>query len=113
MRDRTKAFSIAIVRFVSELPNDRINSVLSRQLLRSGTSVGANYRSASYAKSPADMIAKLKLVEEEADESAYWLELIESTAVGTTPVTRDLKAEATEIFRIASASVKTLRQAKQ
>src|SRR2546429_4519226 len=71
----TKAFALAIVRLVDEFPHRRVGWVIGDQLARSGTSVGANYRSASRARSRRDFIAKMGIVEEEADESDYWLEL--------------------------------------
>jgi four helix bundle protein len=75
LKQRTKRFALSVIKFVDELPRDRISDVLGRQLLRCGTSVGANYRSACRARSSADFIAKMGIVEEESDESAYWLEL--------------------------------------
>lgn len=72
---RTKAYALRVLELVRALPHDTSSQVLGRQLLRSATSVGANYRAARRAKSPADFLAKMKIVEEEADESVYWLEL--------------------------------------
>ncbi len=77
LKQRTRAFALSVIKLVESLPNDRISNVLGNQLLRSGTSVGANYRSAARAKSPADFVAKMGIVEEEADESAYWTDLLE------------------------------------
>jgi four helix bundle protein len=74
--DRSKIFAINIIHFVQSLPINSISKVLGNQLLRSGTSVGANYRSAQRGKSKSDFIYKVKIAEEEADESIYWLELI-------------------------------------
>jgi four helix bundle protein len=83
--------------------------VISRQLLRSATSIGANYRAACRGKSTADVISKLSIVEEEADESVYWLELlVESNIVPESQVT-DLLKEANEIVAMIVASIKTLR----
>jgi len=76
LKDRTKKFALRAIKVVEALPRSRASEVIGRQLLRSGTSVGANYRSANRAKSPADFIAKMALVEEEADESLYWMELL-------------------------------------
>jgi four helix bundle protein len=75
-KDRTKAVALRIIRLVESLPKTRTGDILGRQLLRCGTSVGANYRAACRAKSTADMIAKLAIVEEEADETLYWMELL-------------------------------------
>ncbi|HZU87490.1 MAG TPA: four helix bundle protein, partial [Anaerolineaceae bacterium] len=75
-KERTKRFALAVIELIHGLPKNPAGDVLGQQLLRSSCSVGANYRAACRAKSTADMVAKLKIVEEEADESAYWLELI-------------------------------------
>lgn len=77
LKHRTQRFSIDIIKFIESLPDTRTARVLSNQLIRSATSVGANYRSACKAKSTADFINKIVIVEEEADESIYWLELME------------------------------------
>ncbi|OQY32676.1 MAG: four helix bundle protein [Anaerolineaceae bacterium 4572_5.2] len=75
-KKRTKQLAIRIIRVVKALPNDLVGQVIAKQLLRAGTSIGANYRAACRAKSTADMINKFKIVEEEADETLYWLELL-------------------------------------
>jgi four helix bundle protein len=77
LKDRTKKLALDVIRFCSRLPQKQDFWVISKQLIRSATSVGANYRSACKAKSKLDFIAKLAIVEEEADETLYWLELIE------------------------------------
>lgn len=76
LKDRTRKFSLAIIRFVETLPKSETCRVLGRQLLRSATSVGANYRAVCRARSKADFISKMGIVLEEADESAFWLELL-------------------------------------
>jgi four helix bundle protein len=76
LKERTKRFALAIIRLVEKLPPCRTCQLLGGQLVRAGGSVGANYRAACRAKSLADFISKLGTVEEEADESAYWLELL-------------------------------------
>src|SRR5438034_8907616 len=90
---RTKRFALDVIRFVESLPSDETSRILGRQLLRSGTSVGANYRAARRAKSSADFISKMGNVEEEADESAYWLELLVDSgkvkSVHAEPLTRE------------------------
>jgi four helix bundle protein len=80
LRDRTRAFALAVIRFVEALPKTQTAAIIGRQLLRSGTSVGANYRAARRARSNADFIAKLGIVEEEIDECAYGLELLQESA---------------------------------
>ncbi len=76
LRKRTKKFALDAIQFVESLPKGRTAEILGRQLIRSGTSVGANYRAACRARSTADFIAKMGIVEEEVDESVYWLELL-------------------------------------
>jgi four helix bundle protein len=78
---RTQRFAIDIIKFCETLPSKRSLNVLSNQLIRSSTSVGANYRSACRGKSAADFINKIVIVEEEADESIYWLELMEESGL--------------------------------
>ena len=76
LKARTKQFALRVIRLVESLPRGRTADVIGKQLLRSGTSVGANYRAACRAKSTADFISKMGTVEEEADESLYWMELL-------------------------------------
>jgi four helix bundle protein len=75
-KQRTKALALRFIKLVSSLPKNTVSEVIGKQLIRSGTSVGANYRAACRARSTADLIAKLRIVEEEADECLYWMELI-------------------------------------
>ena len=111
-KERTKALGLRIIRLVEALPKSRTTDVLGKQLLRCGTSVGANYRAACRAKSPADFIAKMKIVEEECDESMYWMDLI--VDAGLMPENRiaDLRKEANEILSMIVASLKTARSRK-
>src|SRR5437016_3858316 len=76
MQQRTRSFALRVIKATQALPENRVGNVLGSQLLRSGTSVGANYRAACRAKSSADFLNKLKIVEEECDEAIYWMELI-------------------------------------
>jgi four helix bundle protein len=108
-KQRTKKFGLAVIKLVETLPRNRTAEVLGRQLLRSGTSVGANYRAACRGKSAADVVAKLSIAEEEADESIYWIELlVEAGAVAPNKVDA-LKKEANELLAMTVASIKTLR----
>lgn len=109
LRSRTKAFSVATILFTRTLPRDDATVAIIKQLVRCSGSVGANYRSACLAKSPADMISKLKIVEEEADECQFWFEVLMETGTATDGKVKELHQEATELFRIMSASIKTLR----
>jgi len=106
---RTKQLAIRVIRLADALPGNTPASVIGRQVVRSATSVGANYRAACRAKSRADMVNKLKIVEEEADETLYWLELIiEADLIPETRLT-DLVNETDEILAMTIASLKTLR----
>jgi len=109
MKTRTRSFALRILRLVDALPKTRTAEVVGRQLLRCGTSVGANYRASCRAKSPADFIAKMGIVEEEADETVYWIELlIESGQVDKERV-NSLLDEANQILSIAVSSINTAR----
>jgi four helix bundle protein len=110
LKPRTKALALRIIRVVESLPQNTTGQVIGRQLLRCGTSVGANYRAAERAKSTADMINKLKIVEEEADETLYWLELLVESQLLPAARLADLMAEVDEIVAMTVASIKTLRQ---
>jgi four helix bundle protein len=107
MKARTKAFALRIIKLVNHLPNDIAGRRLGDQLLRSGTSVAANYRAACRARSKADFIYKLGLVEEEADESALWMELlVEGDLVPQTRLGK-LLDEANQLTAITVASRKS------
>lgn len=109
MKDRTKKFALRVIRMTEALPRNRVAEVLARQVLRSGTSVGANYRAACRAKSRADFISKMGTVEEECDETIYWLELlVESGQIKLSRV-QALTNEANELLKIIVASSKTAR----
>jgi four helix bundle protein len=108
-KDRTKKLALEVIALVTSLPNGRAAEVIGRQLLRSGTSIGANYRAACRGKSAADVIAKLSIVEEEADETLYWMELL--TEAKTVPPARcaTLMSETNQILAMTVASIRTLR----
>ena len=103
MRNRTKAFALRIVALVQSLPQTPTCRLIGNQLLRCGTSVGANYRAACRARSQADFIAKMGIVEEEADEVAYWVELFESRSMNLDAGAPILK-EADEIVALSPQS---------
>jgi len=111
MKTRTKKYALRVIKAVQALPNDRVANVLGSQFLRAGTSVGANYRAACRSKSTADFVNKLKIVEEEGDESLFWMELLVES--GITPQQRlgDLMKEGDEIVSIVVAALKTTRSA--
>jgi four helix bundle protein len=107
---RMKRFSLEVIRLVESLPRGRIADALGGQLLRCGTSAGANYRAACRARSVADFISKMGIVEEELDESVYWLELlVEAAIVQRTRVDALLK-EANELLAITVSSIRTARR---
>lgn len=107
---RTKKFAVDIIKFISDLPNNRAVNVLVNQLLRSSTSIGANYRAACKGKSTADFINKIVIVEEEADESIYWLELMEGSGLVQNDKLTLLKKEARELTAIFTAIGKTAKE---
>ena len=110
MKRRTKKFALRVIRLVESLPNERTAEVIGRQLLRSGTSVGANYRAACRAKSTADFIAKMGTVEEEADESSYWMELLVEAEIVKADRLESLMKEADELLAITVASINTAKK---
>ena len=109
LSERTKQFALDVIVFVEALPKDDTARILGRQLLRAGTSVGANYRAARRARSNADFIAKMGLVEEEADESGYWLELLTASKKVCTAQSAALLGESNELVAIAVASINIAR----
>jgi four helix bundle protein len=108
-KKRTMRFALDVIQLVGLLPPRSSSQVLGHQLLRASTSVGANYRAACRAKSTADFIHKMSTVEEEADESAYWLELIEKAGLIDAPRLKALRTEADQITAMVVASIKTVR----
>ncbi|MFB3921388.1 MAG: four helix bundle protein [Terriglobia bacterium] len=109
MRDRTKNFAIRIAKMFRALPKTDEGRVLGKQVLRSGTSVAANYRAVCRSRSRADFISKLSVVTEEIDETAFWLELLVETRIVPKPKMEVLLKEANELTRIFGASVHTAR----
>lgn len=113
MQARTKAFALRVIRLVEALPKSRAADVLGKQLLRCATSVGANYRASCRARSRTDFIAKMGIVEEEADETIYWLELIVEAGLLPEDSMAGLRDEATQLLAITVSSIKTARQNTQ
>jgi four helix bundle protein len=112
LRDRTKAFALRIIHLYSALPKTTEAQVLGKQVLRSGTSVGAHYREAGRAKSTPDFISKMEGGLQELDETDYWLELLEDSGIIPQARLADLRAEANELIAIFVASVKTAKKRK-
>ncbi len=111
-KSRTKKLAVAIIKQVDKLPRSLAGDVISRQVIRSGTSIGANYRAACRAKSTPDMINKMKIVEEESDETQYWLEILVEAELVPQNQIADICRETDEILAMTVASIKTLRNRK-
>jgi len=112
LKKRTKQFGLRIIRLVEALPKTKTAIAIGNQLLRCGTSVGANYRAACRGRSKADFIAKLGIVEEEADESIYWLEMLVEANIVKPNQVGALLTEANELTAIVTASRKTAKSDK-
>ena len=110
LRDRTKRFALRVLMLCDSLTKTEAARTIGRQLLRSGTSVAANYRAAGRARSRAEFAAKIGVVVEEADESVFWLELLVESGMFAKPRLDDLVAEANELVSIFVASQKTVRR---
>jgi four helix bundle protein len=113
MKRRTKAFAIRCMKLADSLPATVSGRAIAAQLVRCGTSVGANYRAACRGRSKAEFISKLGIVEEEADESAYWMENIAELGMKSDRVLRPLLQEAEEIVRMIVASIRSVRSTIQ
>ncbi len=109
LRDRTKQFALRIVRMFVALPKDDVARTLGKQVLRSGTAVAANYREASRARSNAELLAKLGLVEQELDETLLWLELLAEAEVVKADRLLPLIDETEQLLKMTVASMKTLK----
>ena len=111
LKKRTKVFGLRVMKLVGALPNDSVGRAIGSQLIRSGTSVGANYRAACRGRSKAEFVAKLGIVIEEADESGYWMELITEGELLPAARVESLMDEADQITAIMVASRKSAQQA--
>ena len=108
-KDRTKQLALRVIRLADALPPGRSADVIGKQIVRSATSVGANYRAACRGRSDATMIAKLDIVLEEADETLFWMELLTEAGLISEARVSDLRIETDEIVAMTVASLKTLR----
>ena len=113
LKERTKQFALKVIKVVEMLPRGRTADILGRQLVSAGTSVGANYRAACRAKSTADFISKMGIVEEEADETVYWMELLIESGLIRKDELIHLLGEADELLAITVSSIKTARESKK
>ena len=112
LKGRTKQFALRVIRLIEALPRTQTGRVVGNQLLRSATSVAANYRAVCRARSQADFVHKLGIVEEEADESLFWLELVVEANLMPASRVDDLIREADELTAIFVASRKTAKSRK-
>lgn len=113
LKERTKSFALKVIKVVEMLPKGRTADIMGRHLLKAGTSVGANYRAACRAKSTADFISKMGIVEEEADETIYWMELLIESGLVRKDDLIPLLDEANQILAITVSSIKTSRKGKK
>jgi four helix bundle protein len=104
LKNRTKQFALRVLKLVAALPNTVAGRAIGGQLVRAGTSVGANYRAACRGRSKAEFVAKLGITEEEADESAYWMEVIVEGDLLKEKQVRALLGEANELTKIFAQS---------
>jgi four helix bundle protein len=112
LEKRTKQFALRIISFAVTLPVGRIGDVIRYQLVKAGTSVGANYREANRAESRNDFIHKIAIVEKEASESQYWLEICEEAKFGNAQQRQWLLQEAGELLAIFTSSGRTAKAAR-
>jgi four helix bundle protein len=110
LRKRTKSFALRIIKLYASLPKSTEAQVIGKQVLRSGTSVGAHYREAKRARSTAEFISKIECGLQELDETLYWLELLGESGIVTETRLNALKTEAEEIMKILVSSVKTAKK---
>jgi four helix bundle protein len=109
LQERTKKFAVRIIKAFTRLPKDEATRTIGRQLLRSGTSLAANYRAACRARSAPDFISKISLVTEETDETLFWFELLIESNLVNAKVVESLMSECTELLKIFSASLATAK----
>jgi four helix bundle protein len=112
LKRRTKAFGLSVIKLVDQLPRTRSANVIGNQLVRSATSVGANYRAACRARSKSEFAAKLGIVEEEADESAYWIEILIEAGMAPQNRVTEMLREANELVAIVVASLNTVKKTR-
>ena len=110
LKNRLKVFALRIIKLSESLPNNMTGKTLGNQIIRSGTSAGANYRSACLGKSDKDFLNKLKMVEEELDETLYWIELIVESGLIKISLLDDLIKENHELLKIIESSISTMKK---
>ena len=110
LKDRTKRFALLVVKLIEGLPNSVAGRAIANQLIRSGTSIGANYRAACRGRSKKEFISKLGIVLEEADESEFWLEMIIDSKIGNPELAIELRKEIKELIAIFTKSILTSKR---
>lgn len=110
MKKRLKKFALRIIKLSENLPDNITGNTISKQIIRSGASPGANYRAACLGKSDKDFLNKLKMVEEELDETLYWLELIVESGLIKSSLLDDLVKENEELFKIIASTIVTMKK---
>jgi four helix bundle protein len=113
MKERTKHFALSVIHLCRSLPRSSESGIIIRQLMRSATSVGANYRAVCRARSTPDFVSKLGIVLEEADESLFWIELLVDAGITSTDRVRFLRSEANELVAIFVASLCTAKHSRK
>jgi four helix bundle protein len=113
LKERSRKFALRVIKLVDSLPKTLAARTIGNQLIRSGTSVPANYRAACRARSNADFIAKMGIVEEETDESAFWIEFLVDAGIVKMALVTDLLDEADQLTAIWVASINTARGKKR
>lgn len=111
-KQRTKKFAVDVLKFTPSIPKGREENIIVNQLIRASSSVGANYRASCRARSHADFIAKMGIVEEEADETIYWMELLIEAGFVAPQRLQSLLIEANELLAMTVASIKTAKKSK-
>ncbi len=109
IKNRTKQIGLEVIKLIDELPNKPSAWAIAKQIVRNSTAIGANYRAACRAKSTADFINKLKIVEEETDETQYWLEILEESSLVLSDRIELIKKETNEILSIVVSSIRTMK----
>lgn len=112
LKDRTKQFALAVIKMVDNIPKTQAGFIIKGQLIKSSTSIGANYRSALRGRSKAEFISKIGIVEEEADETVYWLELLQDSGLVCQIIIHPLLDEANQLTAIFTSMGKTAKSKK-
>lgn len=110
LRDRTKSFAVRIVRMYAKLPKSDASQIIGKQILRSGTSVGAHYREAQRSRSRAEFISKIEVAIQELEETEYWLDLLTEGEIVPAAKLQSLRQELNELLAMLTSSVRTIKR---